>query len=94
MMCKLGEETKIILKDGRGVMVDRCLAPYIQALNDSGIVTGISCCGHGEQAGFILAQRGEAYRLLIMVEEGEKSQRRFEKDFRQMASDFENRRKK
>lgn len=93
-MCKQGEEEKIILKDGRGVMVDRCLAPYIQALNNSEIVTSISCCGHGEQDGFILAYYQEKYRLLIMVEEGEKSQRRFENEFRQMASDFENRRKK
>jgi hypothetical protein len=93
-MCKLGEEEKINLKDGRGVMVDRCLAPYIQALNDSGIVTGISCCGHGEQDGFILAQKDGKYRLLIMVEEGEKSLERFGNGFRQMASDFENRRKK
>jgi len=93
-MCKLGEEEKINLKDGRGVMVDRCLAPYIQALNDSEIVTGISCCGHGEQDGFILAQKDGKYRLLIMVEEGEKSLERFGNEFRQMASDFENRRKK
>jgi hypothetical protein len=92
-MCRQGEEEKINLKDGRGVLVDRCLAPYIQALNDAGIATGISCCGHGERDGFILAQNGETYRLMIMVEEGEKSQRRFEQDFRQAASDFEIRRK-
>jgi hypothetical protein len=93
-MCRQGEEEKINLKDGRGVMVDRCLAPYIQALNDAGIVTSISCCGHGEQDGFILAYYNEKYRLLMMVEEGDKSLERFDGEFRQMATDFSNRRMK
>lgn len=93
-MCKQGEEEKINLKDGRGVMVDQCLAPYIQALNNAGIVTSISCCGHGEQDGFILAYYKEKCRLIIMVEEGKKSLDLFHEKFRQMATDFENRRKK
>jgi len=93
-MCKLGEEEKINLKDGRGVMVDRCLAQYIQALNDAGIVTSISCCGHGERDGFVLAYVHGQYRLIIMVEEGQKSLDRFGGEFRQMASEFEIRRKK
>ena len=30
-------------------MVDECLAPLLQALNDAGIPTSESCCGHGEK---------------------------------------------
>lgn len=28
--------------------IDRCLAPYVQALNDAGLFTGGCCCGHGQ----------------------------------------------
>lgn len=28
--------------------VDRCLAPFVQALNDAGLLTGGCCCGHGK----------------------------------------------
>ena len=31
------------------VGVDRCLAPFVQALNDAGLLTGGCCCGHGKE---------------------------------------------
>lgn len=33
--------------------IDRCLAPYVQALNDAGLFTAGCCCGHGKGAAFI-----------------------------------------
>lgn len=38
--------------------VDRCIAPIVQALNDAGILTASSCCGHGEAEGAIILQDG------------------------------------
>lgn len=37
------------LSDGRVVEVDACIAPLLQALNDAGIQTIDSCCGHGKR---------------------------------------------
>lgn len=37
----------------KNVGVDACLAPIIKALNDSGIKTVSSCCGHGKALGCI-----------------------------------------
>ncbi len=33
--------------------VDSCIAKYVQALNDAGLYTDGSCCGHGEYNGYI-----------------------------------------
>lgn len=44
--------------------VDRCIAPIVQALNDVGIYTAGSCCGHGELDGNIILHDG---RTLIIV---------------------------
>lgn len=38
--------------------VDSCIAPIVQALNDAGIYTANSCCGHGEIDGSILLHDG------------------------------------
>ncbi len=35
------------------VEVDRCIAPVVQELNDSGVRTLNSCCGHGRAEGSI-----------------------------------------
>lgn len=40
--------------DGRiHAPVDPCIAPLVQALNDTGFHTRASCCGHGKQPGRI-----------------------------------------
>ncbi len=36
------------------VQIDLCIAPLVKALNDAGIVTDASCCGHGKLYGSIL----------------------------------------
>jgi len=38
--------------------VDACIAPLIQALNDAGIETVASCCGHGQRPGNIALAGG------------------------------------
>lgn len=43
--------------------IDACIAPIVQALNDAGILTSNSCCGHGKGDGEIYLQDG---RVLIV----------------------------
>lgn len=38
--------------------VDACIAPIIQALNNAGIYTANSCCGHGKNNGSIILHDG------------------------------------
>ena len=47
----------------RNVRVDACIAPIVEALNNDGILTRQSCCGHGKHDGSIELQDG---RVLII----------------------------
>lgn len=52
-MCEYGTDKEVILCKPREngmktVKVDSCIAPLIQILNDYGIETVSSCCGHGK----------------------------------------------
>ena len=53
-MCKWGTDTEVTLCEptpvqGRTtIKVDSCIAPLVQMLNDYGIKTIASCCGHGK----------------------------------------------
>lgn len=38
--------------------IDACLAPIIAALNEGGILTAASCCGHGKGDGSIILHDG------------------------------------
>lgn len=40
------------------VAVDECIFPIVKALNDGGVPTEGSCCGHGEQFGSIILSDG------------------------------------
>jgi len=53
-------------KQGKPIYVDRCIADIIQALNDGGISTVASCCGHKKRNGVISLRDG---RELILKEE-------------------------
>jgi hypothetical protein len=67
-----------------GVMVkyvDRCLAPMLIALNNAGIKTLSSCCGHGKQDGYILCEN----RLIILSKETDTAKLRYSRDFHQMS---------
>ena len=48
-MCEQGTPAILRLKDGDEVEVDACLQPLLQELNDAGIPTLESCCGHGKE---------------------------------------------
>jgi hypothetical protein len=48
---------------------DPCLAPYVQALNDAGLDTLASCCGHGRRPGSIMMRSGQV--LLILADRDE-----------------------
>jgi len=51
----------------REVLVDACIAPLVQMLNDFGVRTVGSCCGHGGHThGWIqFEQEGEVLELKI-----------------------------
>ena len=38
--------------------IDACIAPIVKALNEAGIRTDASCCGHGKTDGFISLHDG------------------------------------
>lgn len=44
--------------------VDPCIAPLVAALNDAGIATVASCCGHGHRPGVVSLADGR--ELLVM----------------------------
>ena len=43
--------------------IDSCIAPIVQALNDAGIYTAQSCCGHGKGPGRIDLHDGRILRI-------------------------------
>lgn len=49
---------------GDGWCCDPCIAPLVKALNDGGLPTVASCCGHGERPGKIALKDGR--ELFIM----------------------------
>jgi hypothetical protein len=69
-----GREAAMIVLDpgtperhGRdGVWCDPCIAPLVKALNDAGIRTVASCCGHGTANGNIML--GDGRELLIAAD--------------------------
>lgn len=44
--------------DGNKRGIDACIAPIVQALNDAGVGTAASCCGHGKRPGRITLRDG------------------------------------
>jgi len=91
-MCEHGDTVPVVI-DGRRHDIDRCIAPYVTALNDAGIKTSISCCGHGEHDGCIMTYYGGEYRLIIICPPGEESLKRFDKEFRPSLEYFDEKRK-
>lgn len=83
-MCMRGDTVPLVIK-GRRVEIDRCIAPIVKALNDAGIETAESCCGHGEVEGHILAYQDGKHRLFVVYELGEKSRLAYEEKYRRYA---------
>jgi len=92
-MCERGDTVKCNVL-GRGVMIDRCIAPIINALNECGLVTAESCCGHGETEGHILFYQDGKPRLMVLYERGEPSIEIYQKKYRKYAEESEEKTKK
>ena len=52
------------------VKVDKCIAPIVRALNEAGVRTNGSCCGHGKEDGYIQLYDG---RELVITGEARSS---------------------
>lgn len=61
-MCKWGNTTVVEI-NGAPRGIDTCIVPIIKALNDAGITTIASCCGHGKQPGSIGLKGSKEIRL-------------------------------
>lgn len=44
--------------DRKPIWCDPCIAPVVKALNDAGLRTIASCCGHGRRPGNIVLEDG------------------------------------
>ena len=76
-MCEWGNVNDVKIKghfnkNGKPFYVDKCIANLIQALNDGGVSTVASCCGHGKGFGNIILRDG---RELIIMPDYESSRR-------------------
>jgi hypothetical protein len=56
-MCQWGN-TRVLTIKGKSVDVDACIADLVQVLNNAGIETVASCCGHGNRPGDIALKDG------------------------------------
>lgn len=52
-MCEHGDTV-----NGVDQYLDRCIAPLVKALNDGGLKTITSCCGHGQLPGYVVFADG------------------------------------
>jgi len=61
--CKeCGNKPFVLRINGRSADIDYCIVPIVKALNDAGMFTVASCCGHGKQPGvIILKDRREVF---------------------------------
>ncbi len=55
---------RYVINGCKKIDVDSCIADIVQALNDSGISTIASCCGHNHGPGIISLQDG---RQMILI---------------------------
>lgn len=53
----------VLSREGKGTWCDPCLVPLIKALNEGGIPTVASCCGHGNNPGWVIFQDGRMIEL-------------------------------
>lgn len=72
-MCKRGT-VEVLEYDNKRFDVDKCIVPLVKALNDAGIKTVASCCGHKKIYGNIALADGRE----LLIAEGYKQARKFE----------------
>lgn len=71
-MCKWGN-IEHLEYEGKKFQVDSCIAPIVRALNDAGIETVASCCGHGKINGIISLKDGRQLDIYPDFESWEKA---------------------
>ena len=54
--------------------IDACIAPIVQALNDTGLATRACCCGHGEHPGVISLMDGREVLIARTYEEAREAE--------------------
>jgi hypothetical protein len=70
-MCEWGN-TKVIEIDGVGRDIDSCIVSIVVALNEAGMKTIASCCGHGKQPGSVVLEDGREIRIMPDFESARK----------------------
>jgi hypothetical protein len=70
-MCDWNNTIAITI-DGKVIDVDSCLVPLVKALNELGIKTIASCCGHGKQPSNIALKDGRELIIAPDYETGRK----------------------
>lgn len=55
------EAAMVVVQEG--IWCDPCLEPLIRALNDGGLPTVASCCGHGHYSGWVALTDGRYLSL-------------------------------
>lgn len=59
------------------VGIDRCIAPIVKTLNDVGMTTIASCCGHGKQPGTIVLADGREIMIFANYEDARRVNKLF-----------------
>lgn len=83
-MCKWGDTITMELTVPAGlshigkeykkpVDIDKCIAPIVKALNDAGIITVASCCGHEKMNGIISLADGRQLEIYPDFDSWEKA---------------------
>lgn len=71
-MCQHGNTEALYLHPGRWVDIDSCIVDFVTALNEAGIYTVASCCGHGNRPGNIALADGRELIIVPDYESGRK----------------------
>lgn len=77
--CHLDREAKMatVTINGKAVSCDPCIVGVVRALNEAGLETVASCCGHGLRPGNIALADGREIVIARNFDEGRKIDRLF-----------------
>lgn len=68
-MCKWGDTTELYI-EGVRKHIDKCIVSIVEAVNDAGLNSIASCCGHGKQMGNIALKDGRGILIVPNYEIG------------------------
>ena len=63
-------EITVLTINDKQCSIDSCIAPIVKALNNGGIKTIASCCGHGNRWGNIILSTGQELIIAPDYESG------------------------